>query len=156
MSEGLRIERDDLSGSAVLALLQFHLDEMHRWSPPGSVHALPAERLRQPDVTFFSAWLGEELAGCGALRHLDAGHGEIKTMRVAPVHLRKGVARAILLHLIDEARARGYARVSLETGRTEPFHAAHALYRSHGFVDCAPFADYVLDDFSICMTRDLR
>ncbi|WP_226632137.1 GNAT family N-acetyltransferase [Novosphingobium profundi] len=149
------IRRDDLSGEAILALLQFHLDEMHQWSPPESVHAMPAERLRQPDVTFFSAWDGESLAGCGAIKHLDAGHGELKSMRVAPAYRRKGAGRALLLHLLEEAKACGYTRVSLETGRPEAFVPAHNLYLSHGFVECPPFADYVADDFSMCMTREL-
>ncbi|MBB4857602.1 putative acetyltransferase [Novosphingobium chloroacetimidivorans] len=151
----LRIVRDDLTGPEILALLQLHLDEMHRWSPPESVHAMPAGRLRQPDVTFFSAWDGETLAGCGAIKHLDAQHGELKSMRAAPEYRGRGVGRAILDHLLAEARARGYARVSLETGRPEPFHAAQALYRANGFVECAPFGDYVSDDFSMCLTRVL-
>lgn len=154
--EGLTIVPDDLSGEAVLALLQFHLDEMHRWSPPESVHAMPAERLRQPDVAFFSAWDGEVLAGCGAIKHLGDDHGELKSMRAAPEYRGKGVGKAILARLLEEARTRSYARVSLETGRPEPFLPAHGLYRSHGFVECPPFGDYVSDDFSICMTKDLR
>lgn len=151
----LTIRPDYLTSEAVLALLQFHLDEMHRWSPPESVHAMPAERLRQPDVTFFSAWDGDVLAGCGAIKHLSEGHGELKSMRAAPDYRGKGVGKALLLRLLEEASARGYARVSLETGRPEPFHPAHGLYRAHGFAECAPFGDYVSDDFSICMTREL-
>lgn len=151
----LTIRPDDLTSEAVLALLQFHLDEMHQWSPPESVHAMPAERLRQPDVTFFSAWDGDVLAGCGAIKHLSEGHGELKSMRAAPEYRGRGVGKALLLCLLEEARARGYARVSLETGRPEPFHPAHGLYRAHGFAECAPFGDYVSDDFSICMTREL-
>lgn len=153
--ENLRIVPDDLAGEAVLALLQLHLDEMHRWSPACKVHAMPADRLRQPDVAFFSAWDGEVLAGCGAIRHLDAGHGELKSMRAAPAYRGRGVGRAILLRLLEEARARGYTRVSLETGRPGPFAAAQALYRAHGFIECAPFGDYVSDDFSMCMTLEL-
>nr|WP_086492640.1 GNAT family N-acetyltransferase [Novosphingobium panipatense] len=147
--------QDDLTDRRVLDLLQFHLDEMHRWSPPESVHAMPAERLRQPDVTFFSAWDGERVVGCGAIKHLDAEHGELKSMRAAPDYRGKGVGKAILVRLIEEARARGYARVSLETGRPEPFHAAHGLYRAHGFVECPPFGSYEPDPFSMCMTREL-
>lgn len=151
----LRILPDDLTGAQILALLQLHLDDMHRWSPPESVHAMLPERLRQPDVTFFAAWDGDVLAGCGAIKHLEATHGELKSMRAAPGYRGKGVGRAILDRLLTEARARGYARVSLETGRPEPFHAAQALYRINGFVDCAPFAGYVADDFSLCMTKML-
>ncbi len=155
MTLALTIIEDDLTGRAVLDLLQFHLDEMHQWSPPESVHAMPAERLRQKDVTFFSAWDGERLAGCGAIKHLDDTHGELKSMRADPAYRGKGVGKAILLRLLDEARARGYARVSLETGNPEPFHPAHGLYRANGFVECPPFGDYVADDFSICMTKEL-
>ncbi len=156
MIGNLRIVPDDLGGEAVLALLQFHLDEMHRWSPPESVHAMPAERLRQSDVSFFSAWDGDTLAGCGAIKHLDADHGELKSMRVAPAYRRRGVGRAILLRLLEEARERGYSRVSLETGRPAPFLPAQTLYLAHGFTPCPPFGSYVTDDFSMCMTLELR
>jgi len=151
----LRIIEDDLSGPDIAALLRLHLDEMHQWSPPSSVHAMPIERLRQSDVTFWSVWDGETLAGCGALKHLDAAHGEIKSMRAAPEYRGKGVGKAILHHLLAEARTRGYTRVSLETGSTGPFLPAQSLYRANDFAECPPFADYVLDDFSICMTRTL-
>ena len=146
---------DDASGAEIAALLDLHLAEMRRHSPPSSVHALPAERLREPDVTFWSAWDGDRLAGCGALREIDAAHGEIKSMRTAPEYLRRGVGEAMLLHLIAEARRRGYRRLSLETGRPEPFRAAQALYARHGFRECPPFADYASDGFSLCMTREL-
>lgn len=155
MTLSLTIVQDDLTDRRVLDLLQLHLDEMHQWSPPESVHAMPAERLRQPDVTFFSAWDGERVVGCGAIKHLDDGHGELKSMRAAPDYRGRGVGKAILLRLIEEARARGYARVSLETGRPEPFHAAHGLYRAQGFVECPPFGSYAHDPFSMCMTKDL-
>jgi len=157
--ETLRIVPDDLTGAAVLSLLQLHLDEMHQWSPACKVHAMPAERLRQPDVAFFSAWAaegdGEVLAGCGAIKHLEAQHGELKSMRVAPAYRGTGVGRAILLHLLEEARSRGYTRVSLETGRPEAFAPAQRLYLRHGFVECPPFGEYVSDEFSMCMTLDL-
>jgi putative acetyltransferase len=151
----LRIVPDDLAGDAVLALLQLHLDEMHQWSPACKVHAMPAERLRQDDVAFFSAWDGDRLAGCGAIKHLDDGHGELKSMRAAPDYRGRGVGKAILLRLLEEACARGYRRVSLETGRPAPFLPAQNLYRAHGFAECPPFGDYVSDDFSMCMTRTL-
>jgi putative acetyltransferase len=156
MVPGLRIVPDDLTGAQILALLQLHLDDMHRWSPPESVHAMPTERLRQPDVTFFAAWDAEVLAGCGAIKHLDATHGELKSMRAAPAYRSCGIGRAILDHLLAEARARGYTRVSLETGRPEPFRPAQALYLANGFVECPPFGEYVSDDFSLCMTKVLE
>lgn len=152
---GLRIVADDLSGEAIGQLIAYHLGESNRWSPPESVHAMPRERLAKSDIAFFAAWLDDELAGCGALKQLAPNHGEIKSMRVAPAFLRQGVGEAILLHLIGEARRRGYARLSLETGRPEPFQAAQALYAKHGFTECAPFGDYVGDGFSLCMSRAL-
>ena len=155
MATALRIIEDDLSGAQIAALLRLHLDEMHQWSPPESVHAMPIERLRARDVTFYSAWDGAVLAGCGALKQIDTSHGELKSMRAHPDYRGTGVGRAILDHLLAEARVRGYSRVSLETGRPEPFLAARRLYEANGFSQCPPFADYVADDFSICMTRTL-
>jgi putative acetyltransferase len=155
MTPGFRFIEDDLSGTEIAALLRLHLDEMHRWSPPESVHAMPIERLRQSDVTFYSAWAGSELACCGAIRHLGAAHGELKSMRADPAWRGKGAGKAMLLHLIEVARGRGYSRLSLETGRPEAFLPARRLYESHGFAECPPFADYTEDPFSICMTRTL-
>ena len=155
MSCEFLIREDDLTGAEVTALLGLHLDEMHQWSPPESVHAMPIERLRAPDVTFYSAWQGNRLAACSALKQLDLRHGELKSMRAHPDFRGRGAGRAMLDHLLGEARARGYSRVSLETGRPEAFRPARALYQANGFAECPPFADYVADDFSICMTRDL-
>ena len=151
----LTIRADHLTGAAVLALLQLHLDEMHAFSPPDSVHALPAEALRAPGVTFWSAWSGDDLAGVAALKQIDKAHGEIKSMRAAPAWRGRGVGQMLLDHLIAEARRRGYERLSLETGRPAPFHAAQKLYHANGFAECPPFADYVADDFSMCMSRTL-
>ena len=150
-----RIIEDDLSGADVAALLQLHLAEMHQWSPPASVHAMPMARLRSADVTFYSAWQDGRLAACGALKRLAPAHGELKAMRAHPDFRGRGAGRAVLDHLLGEARARGYTRVSLETGRPTPFAPAHRLYAANGFAECAPFADYVSDPFSICMTRQL-
>ena len=113
------------------------------------------ERLRAPDVKFWSAWEGKSLAGCCALKQLDSSHGEIKSMRAAPDYLGKGVGKAILLHLLAEAKARGYARLSLETGSAGEFLPAQRLYASHGFTPCPPFADYRVDPLSLYMTRVL-
>ena len=153
--DSFRISENDLSGAAVAALLRLHLDEMHQWSPPESVHAMPIERLRAPDVTFYAAWCGDTLAAVGALKQLDSTHGELKSMRADPVWRGKGAGRAMLDHLLAEARARGYRRVSLETGRPEAFLPARRLYEANGFTECPPFGDYVADDFSICMTSEL-
>ena len=153
--DSFQIIEDDLTAPPVAALLRLHLDEMHQWSPPESVHAMPIERLRAADVTFYSAWHGEELAAVGALKHLAPGHGELKSMRAHPAWRGRGAGKALLDHLLAEAAARGYARLSLETGRPEPFQPARRLYERHGFAECPPFADYVADDFSICMTKAL-
>lgn len=152
MTMDLQIIEDDLSGEAIRALVALHLSGMHAHSPACKIHALPVEKLRQPGVTFYSAWVGDDLAGMGAIRELDASHGELKSMRVAPAWLGKGIGEAVLIHLLDAARTRGYSRVSLETGRGPAFEPAIGLYRKHGFVNCDAFADYVLDDFSQCMT----
>jgi len=150
-----RIAEDDLSGAAVADLLRFHLDEMFQWSPPESVHAMPIERLRQNDVTFWSAWEGDHLAAVGAMRELDPARGEIKSMRAHPAYRGRGAGEAILLHMMDAARTRGYRWLGLETGRPEPFVPAQRLYLKHGFAECPPFGDYVSDDFSMCMERTL-
>ena len=150
-----RIIEDDLTGPEVAALLQLHLAEMHQWSPPESVHAMPIERLRQADVRFYTAWHGDRLAACGALKQLDPGHGELKSMRAHPDYRRRGAGKAVLEHLLTEARARGYARVSLETGLPDTYIPARRLYQSYGFAECPPFGDYRADGFSICMTREL-
>ena len=122
-------------------------------SPPESVHALDVESLCAADITFWTAWDGSALLGCAALRELDPRHGEIKSMRTAREHLRKGVAAAMLEHLILEAERRAYARLSLETGSMQAFAPARALYERYGFAYCAPFADYVPDPNSVFMTR---
>jgi len=151
-----RIVEDDLTGAEVAALLELHLAEMHRWSPACKVHAMPLERLREPDVTFYSAWDGERLAAVGALKALGDTRGELKSMRAAPEYRGKGAGKALLEHMIGEARRRGYRWLGLETGRPEPFQAAHALYRKHGFAECAPFGDYLSDEFSLCMAKELE
>lgn len=149
------IRRDDLSSTPVRELLQEHLRQMHEQSPPESVHALPIEALRAPDITFWAVWCADELVGCGALRQLEPRHGEIKSMRTAQAHRRRGAARAMLQHIVAEAQRRGYARLSLETGSNEPFAPARELYRAFGFIECGPFADYIEDPNSVFMTRTL-
>jgi putative acetyltransferase len=146
---------DDLSGQAIRALIARHLSGMHENSPPESVHALSVDALKQPGVTFWSAWAGSEIAGCGALKRLDAARGEIKSMRVADRFLGKGVGRAVLEHIIAEAQRMGLTSLWLETGSAEAFRPAIGLYRSAGFKRCGPFGDYVDDPFSVFMTRRL-
>jgi len=149
------IRIDDLQGSAIQALLQEHMDDMHSSSPPESVHALDIDALRHPSITFWTAWDGDDLMGCGALKQHSAEHAELKSMRTARAHLRKGVARAMLRHILAAAQARGFQRISLETGTPAPFVAAQKLYASEGFVECGPFASYVLDPYSLYMTKVL-
>lgn len=152
----LAIVRDDLTGTQVHALLEEHLRHMHSMSPPESVHALDLTGLRRPEVTFWTAWDGAALAGCGALKALEAFHGEIKSMRAAQDYRGKGVGRALLEHILAEAKARGYRRVSLETGAEDGFIPARTLYARYGFVECSPFADYREDPNSVFMTKPLQ
>ena len=151
----MNIKIDDLKGPEIAELLREHLRGMRHNSPPESVHALDIEALRRPEITFWSVWEGGELLGCGALKELDSRHAEIKSMRTASTHLRKGVARNLLQHIIEEGRRRGYTRLSLETGSTEAFEPALRLYAGFGFTRCGPFADYVEDPFSVFMTKEL-
>ena len=155
--DGLPLIRlDDLSGAEIRALLAEHLDSMRRLSPPESVHALDVAALLEPDITFWTAWSDGELLGCGALKELSAEHGEIKSMRTASAHRREGVARAILQHIIAEARRRSYVRLSLETGSMPAFEPARRLYESFGFTYCSPFGDYIEDPNSVFLTRRLE
>ncbi|MBA4759946.1 GNAT family N-acetyltransferase [Sphingosinicella sp.] len=151
----MEIRHDDLRGPEIAALLQAHLDDMHRHSPPESVHALDLDALRAPDITFWTVWDEGVLLGCGALRELDPQHGEIKSMRTDERHRRRGVATVMLDHIIEEARRRGYTRLSLETGTPAAFDAARLLYASRGFTLCPPFGDYKEDPYSVCMTLEL-
>ncbi len=154
-SPAFTIREDDLRGPEIAALLEEHVAEMRRHSPPDSVHALALDALRTPAITFWTVWRGAELAGCGALKELDPAHGEIKSMRTAVAFQRQGVASVLVEHILAVARERGYRRVSLETGSGVPFAAAHALYARYGFERCPPFAQYGLDSFSVCMTLEL-
>ena len=151
----MQIQIDDLSGPEIIALLEEHLAGMRSLSPPESIHALPLEGLRRPEVTFWSVWENRELLGCGALKELDPQHGEIKSMRTASRHLRKGVASAMLQFILAEARGRGYRRLSLETGAQPGFEPARQLYARAGFTFSGPFADYTDDPNSVFMTREL-
>ncbi len=149
------IKPDNLQGSQIRALLKRHLDEMSAASPPESVHALDLEGLRAPEITFWSIWEGDQLLGSGALKQLDAEHGEIKSMHVHSDARGKGVADKMLNHILDTARARCYTRLSLETGSMKEFAPARKLYEKYGFTQCPVFGDYQPDVNSICMTKVL-
>jgi putative acetyltransferase len=151
----MRIELDDLSRPEIHALLSEHLRNMYAVSPPESVHALDLERLRSPEISFWTAWEGAQLLGCGALKELDALHGEIKSMRTPELLRRLGAGRALLTHIIAVARTRGYQRLSLETGSMEAFRPAQKLYESAGFGFCGPFGAYREDPNSVFMTLRL-
>jgi len=152
----MRIILGDLSDPRVIALLQIHLTSARSATAPGSAHALDLSGLQSPDISFWAIWDDEMLLGIGALKRLSADHGEIKSMHTAQSMRRCGVGSAMLQHLIATARASGMSRLSLESGSWDYFRPAHALYKSHGFVDCPPFADYVLDPNSVFMSLELR
>ncbi|WP_159978743.1 GNAT family N-acetyltransferase [Novosphingobium sp. 18050] len=137
----MEIRLDDPAASHVSDLLAHHLRELR--SVMGEhAFALDASGLSSPDVTFWTAWRDGDLAGFGALKQLEAGRGEVKSMRAAPSARGTGVGRALLGHIVTEARARGYEALHLETGTADLHAPAIALYRRSGFVSCGPFADY--------------
>lgn len=144
------LDRDE-----VVALVRIHLASAQAHSPPESVHALGLERLKQPGLRFFTAWIDDTLAGMGAIKVLSPDHAELKSMRTAEAFQRQGVAAATLRHLLNVAADMGCTRVSLETGSMAAFAPARALYARFGFVECAPFGDYREDPYSVCMTRML-
>lgn len=153
MTKPIEFRLDDLSGEATRRLIARHLAGMRANSPADGVRALDVDALRQPGVTFWSAWSGDEIAGCGALKQLDPERGELKSMRVADGFLGHGVGRALLEHLIREARGRGMTSLWLETGSSAAFTPAIRMYESAGFVRCGAFEGYVENPFSIFMTR---
>jgi putative acetyltransferase len=155
MQTTIDIRPDDLSGEATRRLIVQHLAGMHDSSPPESVHALDVGALQHPSVSVWSAWIAGELAGVGALKALDARRGELKSMRVDDRFRGWGVGRALLRHILADARDRGMTSLWLETGSTPDFVPALRLYESEGFTRCAPFGDYAEDPFSVFMTRAL-
>ncbi|MFA6299280.1 MAG: GNAT family N-acetyltransferase [Nocardioides sp.] len=153
----MRIALDDLRDADVVAFLEEHVTQLRDVTPPGSSHALDLDGLRASDVSFWTATGDDgQLLGCAALKALTAGHAELKSMRTAGHRTRQGVATALLCHVLDEARAAGFTRVSLETGSFEFFAPARALYARHGFTECEPFGDYRPDPHSTFMTLQLR
>ncbi|MEE4144956.1 MAG: GNAT family N-acetyltransferase [Halieaceae bacterium] len=151
----LVVRIDDLRDGMVEQLLHEHRREMHLYSPPESIHALESGQLKDSLVTFWGVWMGQELAGCGALKALSPDHGEVKSMRTARAHLRKGVGAEILRHILQEALVRSYTRVSLETGTNDTFLLARALYERFGFRECGPFGDYDHDPYSTFYAMEL-
>lgn len=151
----MRIAQGDLSDPRVSSLLHIHLTNARAQTAPGSAHALDISGLQSPDISFWTIWNGEALLGFGALKRLSNDHGEVKSMHIAQAMRRTGAGSAMLRHIIATARASGMSRLSLETGSWEYFSPARAFYRSHGFTECLPFADYVLDPNSIFMSLDL-
>lgn len=151
----MEIRIDELSDPRIAVLLEQHLADMRRISPPESIHALDLEKLKRPEITFWSVWQNDELVGCGALKELDSQHGEIKSMRSLPEYRGQGVGKLMLQHILPEARRRGYSRLRLETGTMDFFIPARKLYEKFGFRYCEPFADYKLDPYSVCMTLEL-
>ena len=155
MSESPCFQLDDLSGPKTRALIARHLAGMHQNSPAESVHALDVSGLQRPGVTFWSAWLGEEIVCCGALKVIDHDRGELKSMRVSDAFLGRGFGWAMLEHLVAQARAQGLRSLWLETGSSPAFVPAQRLYQSAGFVRCGPFEGYTDDPFSVFMMRTL-
>lgn len=152
----MRIVIDDLTGPEIAALLEEHTAELRGISPSESKHAQDLDGLRRPKVTFWTVWDDDEdLVGCGALQDLGDGSAELKSMRVASRHQRRGVASLLLRHIVGEARDRGFTRLNLETGSMPFFEPARSLYRKHGFDECGPFARYVADPNSVFMTLAL-
>lgn len=149
----MEVKIDDLTDGRVVRLLNEHLEEMRKYSPPESVHALDQEKLKDRSVTFWSAHIDDELAGCGALKELDPMSAEIKSMKTDDAYLRRGVASKILDAILVEAEYRGYKQVSLETGSHQVFRPAISLYESYGFSECGPFAGYELDPYSKFYTK---
>ena len=152
---GMTFHAGDFDSPDVQALLAMHYGIMRSISPHRACHVLPLEGLKDPAITFWAARENGQLVGVGALKEIEPGHGEVKSMRTAPRSLGQGVGRAVLHHIVDEAKSRGYKRLSLETGGSKPFEAAIALYESEGFARCGPFAGYADTPFSRFFTREL-
>jgi len=147
---------NDLDSLDVQYLVEMHYSELRSISPPDACHVLPSVALRHPSVTVWSAREDGALVGVGALKELAPDHGEVKSMRTAPASRGQGIGRALLRHIIAEASARGYKRLSLETGNTEPFQPALRLYASEGFQPWGPFGEYKAIPFSSFLTRRLQ
>jgi len=153
---GLVIGTDDPRASDVRALLERHLTFAREVTPPEDVFALDVDGLLDPTITFFSARLDGEVIAVGALKELDESHGELKSMHTVEGARGRGIGRAMVDHLLSVAGERGYQRLSLETGNTDDFVAARALYAAAGFAPCEPFGEYVSSGTSACMSIELE
>jgi putative acetyltransferase len=142
------IRPGDFHDPQVIELLRIHLLGMHANSPACGVHALDLSGLQKPEITFLTIWLGDRLAGCGAIKQLDPETGELKSMRTAEKYLRQGVAASLLTHMIAIAHERNYHSLKLETGSGLAFDPAIALYQRYGFMPTMAFGDYVATDFN--------
>lgn len=151
-SKIIHIKIDDLKGPEVIGLLEEHHQDMLLHSPPESIHALDVKSLQANDVTFWSAWIDDKLAGCGALKHLTTSHVEIKSMRTSHHYRRKGVAAHLLQFILDYAKSQDYTQISLETGSMDAFIPARKMYEKFGFIDCSTFSNYRNDPNSLFMT----
>jgi len=151
----IEIKQDNPTNPAIIELLQQHHQQMLQHSPKDSVHALDVDSMDKPNITFYSAWFGDKLAGCIALKQLDKHHGELKSMRTATTFVRQGVAKQLLSHLMGQAKQLGLTKLSLETGTAMAFQPAIALYQDAGFIPCQPFADYRYDPYSCFMSISL-
>lgn len=151
-----QIVHGELSDPRVVELLQTHLLRARAETAPGSAHALDLGGLQSPDIRFWTIWERDVLLGAGALNRLSSDHGEVKSMYTAQNARGKGVGSAMLRHIIEFARSSGMSRLSLETGSWEYFRPARELYKKHGFRECPPFGDYVLDPNSVFFSLDLR
>ena len=152
----IRITPGDFGDPRVVDLLQTHVTAARSETARGSAHALDLAGLQSPDIGFWAMWDGDALLAVGALKRLSPDHGEVKSMHTAQAARRRGAGSAMLRHIIESARGQGLKRLSLETGSWDYFRPAQALYRSHGFVECAPFADYKPDPNSVFMSLDLH
>ena len=152
----MRIVDGNLDDPRVIDLLQIHVTSARAQTAPGSAHALDLTGLKSPDISIWTIWQDETLVGVGALKRLSDHHGEVKSMHTAHAMRGKGAGGAMLRHIIAAAKAAGISRLSLETGSWAYFDPARRLYSKHGFVECPPFADYVLDPNSVFMSLELK
>lgn len=151
----ITFRKGDFADRRILDLLDRHLRHARAETAPGSAHALDLSGLQDESVSFWSAWLGEELVGVGAMKRLSEDHYEVKSMHTVEKHRGRGIGSRILQHIERCAKERGVRRLSLETGSWDYFKPAVALYARNGYALCAPFADYVEDPNSIFMTKDI-